>query len=161
MAIRRILVPTDFSTCSAAAMEVAIDLAKTYGAEVELLHVWMVPPSMGIEASLVVEGPGGERLSLAELVHVEAERALARAADELARRGLSRVHTRLVLGDPALKILAESERFDLIVMGTHGRGAIGHALFGSVAERVVRKSRCPVLTVRDGEPPRSSESQPA
>lgn len=157
MLVRRILAPTDFSPCSEAALEVAIDLAAKYGAELELLHVWMVPPSMGIEAELVVEGPAGEKLSLAELVHAQAEKALAQTVEALARRGVPDVRTLLVFGDPALRILEESRRFDLIVMGTHGRGAVGHTLFGSVAERVVRKAGCPVLTVRDREP-RAPES---
>ena len=76
------------------------------------------------------------------------ERLGALFTDEERRR--FRVRTALRLGSPFVEIIryARDEHADLIVMGTHGRGAIAHMLLGSVAERVVRKAACPVLTVR-------------
>jgi nucleotide-binding universal stress UspA family protein len=79
------------------------------------------------------------------------------------RRGVrleTRVLTTVVTGRPADSITdyAQAERFDLIVMGTHGRTGLSHALLGSVAERVVRKAPCPVLTVRETAPAERQEA---
>jgi nucleotide-binding universal stress UspA family protein len=150
-AIRKILVPTDFSRCADAALDYALTLGERFGATTELLHVWEVPQGIGIEAMPFVAMQGGERLSLMDFVRAEAEKSLDEKVAELKRRGVV-VSSRLVPGNAAQAILDASTGFDLIVIGTHGRGAVMHFLLGSVAERVVRKSKIPVLTVRsEGE----------
>jgi len=126
--IARILVPTDFSVSSMWALRYGEELARRFGADIILVHVQSpVPPP---EA-----GPARKEL--------EALAAL------LGERGV-RAHFALRVGGLAEEILAVGgkEHADLIVMGTHGRTGIAHVLMGSVAETVVRRSACPVLTVR-------------
>ena len=85
----------------------------------------------------------------------ELQRQVAQQESEKALRaaGLSGARTLIVAGTPFVEIVrtARAEGADLIIIGTHGRGAVAHALLGSVAEKVVRKAPCPVLTVRQGE----------
>jgi nucleotide-binding universal stress UspA family protein len=145
--IRRILVPTDFSPCSEAALEYAIHLAQRLGAELHVLHVWEVPVGIGVDAIHVVALPEGGRTSLADFVRGEAEKELGKLMSQLETRGLS-AFAKLVPGEAARQILEAAKDADLVVMGTHGRGAVAHFLLGSVAERVVRKSDTPVLTLR-------------
>ncbi len=120
---KKIVCAVDFSDQSKAALRAATDLAGRLGAELVLLHVGPVP---------------GTELG-------ELEKA-ARAA------GLSRVSSVVESGDPSTRIVefAEKGKFDLIVMGTHGRTGRMASLAGSVAENVVRRSHCPVLTLHDG-----------
>ena len=150
-AITRILVPVDFSAHSDRALRYATTLADRFNATVEVLHVVEDPFVSGAWSPEAV-APNIPEL-LADLV------AAARGKlDELKaatiRRGVrleTTVLTTVLTGKPADSIAdyARTERFDLIVMGTHGRTGLSHALLGSVAERVVRKAPCPVLTVRD------------
>jgi nucleotide-binding universal stress UspA family protein len=85
-----------------------------------------------------------------ELQRAAAEEAAQKAVQSA---GLERAQIEIVAGNPYLEIvqLAHRENADLIIVGTHGRGPVAHMLLGSVAEKVVRKSPCPVLTVREGE----------
>lgn len=147
IALRRILVPVDFSECSDAAIEHALYLRKHLDARVSLLHVWESPVYTGVESMLLIEGPSEQRMSLAEYVRTQAERAMEKLLEDLAARGEQGLEARVVAGDPASTIVDASAEHDLVVMGTHGRGVIAHLLLGSVAERVVRKARCAVLTV--------------
>lgn len=146
-AIRKILMPTDFSACSDNALEHALLLRDRFAAALELLHVWEVPQGVGVESMPFIAMQGGDRMSLMDYVRAEAEKSLNEKVEELKRRHVA-VTSRLLPGNPAHVILEASEGFDLIVLGTHGRGAVMHFLVGSVAERVVRRSRIPVLTVR-------------
>jgi len=84
-----------------------------------------------------------------------ADRLMGNLSKRLARQGV-RAHTVMLRGTPALRIIEEAKkrRADLIIMGTHGRTGLEHLLLGSVAERVVRLSPCPVLTVRIAAPRR-------
>jgi universal stress protein A len=135
--IQTILHPTDFSDRSQNALVLASSLARDYGAHLILLHV-LPRPIIGF-------GEGVIPPDLADL-RAEARTDLARLIlpdpDVVADR-------RLLEGDPATMILkiALEEPVDLIVMGTHGRSGLGRLLMGSVAESVMRRSRCPVLTV--------------
>lgn len=143
--ISRMLVPTDFSPPSALAADYAIDMARRYGATIELLHV--IEDFAG--AHFTMEGYI-DLPHVRDRIRAEAETGLA----ELARRAEAagvRVSTHLMSGNPAAAIVkhANGEASDLIVMGTHGRSGFAHLLLGSVAERVVRTAPCPVLTVRD------------
>ena len=131
--VDRILVATDFSLCSLNALGHAEDLARKVDAELILLHVEPVPIA------------GSE---LGDVAHAGAERELARTADGL-RRYHPGVRTILRAGAPDEEIVdaAATERASLLVMGTHGRTGLARALLGSVAEAVVRRAPCPVLTV--------------
>jgi nucleotide-binding universal stress UspA family protein len=130
--IQRLLVPTDFSVCSMRALRYAEELARRFGAEIVLVHV---------DESLVA------RSELAGLREAVAGEELERLVALLEKRG---VPARAVVrsGGAAEEIAEEAESADLVVMGTHGRTGLAHVLMGSVAERVVRHARCPVLTVR-------------
>jgi len=146
IAIPRILCPIDFSDVSQHALDHAIAIARWYGSTVTALHVvtenvLLQPPILFAPLDAV---NGFEQ-------HEIAETRLATWLEPARRCG---VPTRAVVehGDPARAIVrhAGPEEFDLVIVGTHGRGGFEHFMLGSVAEKVLRKSRCPVLTV----PPR-------
>jgi universal stress protein A len=143
--IERILVPSDFSPCANAALEYAIFLAERFDAGLHLLHVW--EPLHVTTPDLLWRGDGPT--ALAEVARTHAGKEMERALGRLERRGM-RARGRLETGDPYRSIirLAGDEKFDLIVMGTHGHTGLRHLISGSVAERVVRHAPCPVMTVR-------------
>jgi len=142
---RKILVPVDFSDHSDKAMAMALDLARRYEAELILLHAVHLPIPVG-------HFPGGdvtvEYGQLVEYAESAARSQLQARVDQVALG--DRARTSLRTGDPVQVILDEAERrgADLIVMGTHGRSGLSRLFMGSVAERVVRASPCPVLTAR-------------
>lgn len=141
MTVDRILVPHDFSETSAVAVRYAVALARTFGAGLHFLHVESV-------ALFPMDPPFP--LGLEEAVDVAARERLLAIVSPAEQAALQpRFITRT--GVPAVEIVryASEADADLIVMGTHGRGLIAHALLGSVAEQVVRTAPCPVLTVRD------------
>jgi universal stress protein A len=138
MNAKKILFPTDFSPASEEALRWATSLARDTGATMVIIHVEEPPMAYG----------GGE---------------LYMAADESDREELRRslvnvlpldasVHFehKLLVGDPATAIVetADNEDADLIVLGTHGRTGLTRLLMGSVAEAVVRRAKCPVLTIK-------------
>jgi nucleotide-binding universal stress UspA family protein len=143
---RRIVVPTDFSSCSDAALELAGKLARDQGAEVIAVHV----VETGHVPLNAVIHPGGDieglevRTHMARLGQHELERRLQALPIAAERK---RLH--LAEGSPAATIcqVAREVGADLIVMGTHGRTGLAHLLVGSVAERVVRTAKIPVLTL--------------
>lgn len=140
----KILVPVDFSACSAEAVRTAADLSRRYDASLTLVHAFepiLYATSEGYPFVL----PGQIESLLADNAQ-----ALDRARQDAETAGAKRVETRALQGHPANEIvdLATKGEFDLIVMGTHGRTGINHALMGSVAEKIVRTAACPVLTVR-------------
>lgn len=136
--IRTIIHPTDFSERSDHALQLACSLARDYKALLVILHV-VKKPLLGVEEGVVLPNP--------DLLSKEAEQQIARLA--LADASL-RVRHRVEQGDPATVILsvAQQSAADLIVMGTHGRSGLDRLLMGSVAEQVVRKAICPVLTIK-------------
>lgn len=140
--ITRILVPTDFSDCARRALEYSAELASKLSASVVLLHVYMPP---------IVYMPEGVWTLPDAMIDVrnDLEQALNKLAVQARELGVRQVDTAVIEGDPAHQVVkhAEKERCDLIVMGTHGRGALKHLVLGSVAEKVVRRASCPVLTV--------------
>lgn len=141
---RSILHPTDFSRASAPALRRAVALASAYRVPLLILHV-MTPPS-----PFIGEGaPPSSYLELLALARRSAKRRLAAVLARVRRAGV-RVRSIFTEGLPGDEILraARRARADLIVMGTHGRTGLSRAFMGSVADRVVRESRCPVLTVR-------------
>jgi nucleotide-binding universal stress UspA family protein len=144
IAIQKILVPTDFSQPADAALTYAKALAEKFGSRLQLLHVVAMPYAypLGAEASA---------FAMEELM-TEVEASSRKTLEELgAKVGLpaDRVSVRTTIGTPVSEILdtIANDRIDLVVMGTHGRGMVEHLLLGSVAERVVRRSPVPVLTV--------------
>jgi nucleotide-binding universal stress UspA family protein len=144
----KILAPTDFSEDSNLALGYAVTLAQKFSSEIVVVHVDQpLAPVMvselnpGLDVSTMNRiAEEGRLLALKEL-----DRTTAQLRESgIKARGLMRV------GAPFLEIInaAQSEVADLIVMGTHGRTGLAHVLMGSVAERVVNKAPCPVLTVR-------------
>lgn len=143
MHIRHILVPTDFSDGSNEAFETALALAADSGARVTLFHVHHVPASVFPDVILPMAP---------ELMH-NLEHSVELVMEQLCLRGRAKgvdVERRTAFGTTHVEIcnLAEKLDVDLIVIGTHGRGGLSHAILGSVAEKVVRRAPCPVLTVR-------------
>jgi nucleotide-binding universal stress UspA family protein len=144
--IRSILYPTDFSESSDYVFHLACALARDYGARLLVLHV--TPPPMVVYA-------GGVVLPLSDRDKEEQWDKLRRLR---ARNPRVQVEHRLAEGEPAETILrvARETGCDLILMGTHGRTGLGRLLMGSVAEQVVRKAPCPVLTVKTPLPAAAS-----
>ncbi len=146
-AVRRVLVPIDFSPSSQAALEYANFLAAKLTAALEVLHVWEPPGYVGPDALALLPvaagQPGWQRTRAEVLREVELflRRSGARPSD---------VAVRVEAGEPSDAILsaAKDGGADLIVMGTHGRTGISRLLIGSVAEAVVRRATCPVMTIR-------------
>lgn len=154
--IRRILVPTDFSECSHRALEYAELLAERFGSTIDLIYVWEVPPYIPPESMVGV--PGHDTQTLLQVAHQNAEQEMQRFTRELKERGVKIGRALLDSGDPGRTIVevADDEGYDLIIAGTHGRTGFSHLIMGSVAEKIVRHSRCPVLTVRVGETKKTS-----
>jgi universal stress protein A len=143
--VKRILLSTDLSEFSAAATPYACSMVEGFDAELHLLYVFEQ-----YTGSTYVRGlPVPEGKSEIEQLKQQVAESLATWIDadwEAKHRTLRATGE----GRPSVEILryADENKIDLIVMGTHGRSGIAHALLGSVAEKVVRKSSCPVLTVR-------------
>ena len=151
LAIRTILHPTDFSERSQDAFGLACALARDYGARLIVLHVADVP-TVAYGEGIVPPNPEESRAAAQE----QLDRLRVPRADVRAER-------RLEQGDPVTEILrvAREAGADLIVLGTHGRTGLGRLLMGSVAEQVVRRAACPVLTVRTPFPETAPEARPA
>jgi nucleotide-binding universal stress UspA family protein len=140
---RTVLCPTDFSPCSKDAFQVAAELARSRAAHLVVLHVVPVPlktlgGTQGVPA-------GTEEIALKER---EAQLAALKAPEGVP------METRLEVGDAVETILriARETGSELIALGTHGRTGVRRILLGSVAEQVLRRATCPVLTVRGAEP---------
>jgi nucleotide-binding universal stress UspA family protein len=144
---RNILLPVDFSEPSGELLEYAAALAARLEANLDVLHVWEPPvplPPLGVADSAAVDP------ALPELVKQDAQQGIEQFVAQARQRGINLRAARLESGPPAQTIveIAKTGGYDLIVIGTHGRTGIVHALLGSVAERVVRHAPCPVLSVR-------------
>jgi len=137
---RKILVATDFSEGSDVAIDRAIEMAGQSGAAVEIMHVVEVAEEFPFGTAYFTADYG----ALYARVHLE----LSRRADRFRAAGLA-CETKIVDGSASTEIAARGKAIgaDLIVVGTHGRTGLAHAMVGSVAERVVRRASCPVLTV--------------
>jgi universal stress protein A len=152
--ITRILVPTDFSETSDAALRYARTLAETFSASLHLVHAFEDPYAAGALAPEVYGAvPQELRDSALQLAATNLDERLS-TADRDRFRGT----TAVVMGAPAAAIVkyATDHGIDLIVMGTHGRGGVAHLLLGSVAEKVVRTAPCPVLSVREPATPKTT-----
>lgn len=145
--IQRILVPIDFSAASRTALEHAAALAKAFDASIDILHVWEPAPAVTPAQLGWMAADAGTFCARIERELAErAEALVAEVAPDL--RG--RIRIVVEAGYVAHTILGrlETEPYDLVVMGTHGRRGLKHLVLGSVAERLVRQAPCPVLTTR-------------
>ena len=156
IALKRILAPTDFSNTSAAAMRYAVAFARAFQAKLHVLHVeprhdleLLVEQQLAVERVMAAQTGTPATLRnvarelLAKVLTPEEERD-ARAEFVLRASGRGGVYMEIVR-------YAKEREIDLIVMGTHGHGFAAHMLMGNVAEKVVRRAPCPVLTVRPDE----------
>jgi nucleotide-binding universal stress UspA family protein len=142
---KKILVPTDYSEMSLAALDYALTFSQMFGAQIYLFHTLDTIPVLSLESmdltteSVIYETEQNAKSDLHDF-------RLSRIGEipnlvELVRKGIAE--------DEIVK-LAREENFDLIIMATHGRSGIAHVLMGSVAEKVVQRSPAPVLTVKPG-----------
>lgn len=143
--IKKVLVPIDFSDYSKSALKYAVNFAKSFSAEIILIYVVepvIYPPdfSMGQIAIPSMNSEWDERAK---------EELQKLAKSEIP--GESPVKTIIKTGKPFVEIIetAKEENIDLIIIATHGHSGVEHILFGSTAEKVVRKAPCPVLTLRE------------
>jgi nucleotide-binding universal stress UspA family protein len=145
---KKILFAVDLSEVSPKLVPYVKEMAVTFGAEVHLLFVARILQHF---TSIYVPHPSVNKFE-AEVVK-GAEKRLQEFVDEHFRDDSPKAQ--VVLGDPAAEILnyAQTEGIDLIIIGTHGRKGLEHIIFGSVAERVVKKSPVPVLTVNPYKEP--------
>ncbi len=142
----KVLLPTDFSECSSEAARVARSLAERFGARLLVLHVLDEPAAL--DPMFRWDVP-------VELLRSRMEQYAQEHMDAYLSKhfsGFENFDTMLAAGIPWREILkiAREKKFDLIVIGTHGRTGVEHAIFGSTAEKVVRMAPCPVLSVRLG-----------
>lgn len=142
--LKKILVPTDFSEHSNKALLYGAELAAKFGAELHVMHaIEMTPLAYGEGAYF----PPETEAELTAAASSQLDSLHIPMANDVT------VVRKILHGHPFVETIRYSKEnnIGLIVIGTHGRGAIAHMLLGSVAEKVVRKAPCPVLTVRDKE----------
>jgi len=142
----KILLPSDFSDCSADAARAARRLADRLGSRLVVLHVLDEPAAL--DPMFRGEVP-------LELLRGRMEQYAREGMEGFLAahfQGIANVETRIASGIPYREIIREARESgaDLIVIGTHGRTGVEHVIFGSTAEKVVRMAPCPVLTVRQG-----------
>jgi nucleotide-binding universal stress UspA family protein len=145
--ITNVLVATDFSETSASALNYGREFARTFGATLHVLHI--------VENALMWAGPEAAGIDFVQVqaeLEAEARKKMDRIVTAEDRAQLNAV-TAVRTGSPALDVAAyaKAEGIDIILVGTHGRGMIGHLLMGNVAEKLVRIAPCPVLTVHHPE----------
>ncbi len=137
---KKILIPTDGSEYTKAAVRKGLEMAKAAGAEVTALYV--------VDQTSFINFPMDSTIvSVYTLLEREGEEAMEYVKKEAEALGV-KVTTRIEEGSPSRKIVDLSAEHDLVVMGTLGRTGFSKLLLGSVAERVVRFAKCPVLVVR-------------
>jgi nucleotide-binding universal stress UspA family protein len=144
--LKKILLPTDLSEYSRHALPYALELARSYGATLHLVHVveaqWAGPLASA-------EFPGQVEDAL-KYNREAGEKALRKMKEDIKEVA---VETHVLVGAPHVEIvrLARREKMDLVVLATHGRTGLAHALIGSVAEKVVQMAPCPVLSIKNPE----------
>jgi len=140
---KKILVPTDFSEGSGKAVHFATAIALEHGASIELMHAFEIPSVAFLEGSMIATP------AMVADISGLAQKQLDVAADQIREAGVE-VSAHLLQGVAYTEITRAAQDLgcDLVVMSTHGRTGLRHALIGSVAERVVRTAPIPVLTLR-------------
>jgi nucleotide-binding universal stress UspA family protein len=138
MHVKKILFPTDFSTIADQALDYAATLAKENGAKLLIVHIAELPAAYGA-GEMYYGIPEPDTDELLRMLH-----------NVVPRNPPVDHEYRLLKGDPAREIVrvAKDDTVDLIVMSTHGRTGLGRVLMGSIAEAVVRRAHCPVLTLK-------------
>lgn len=140
----KILVPVDFLPHSAEAVRQAMELAAQHSAEVVLLYAYEPGQYPATPGDVIYDAEQLQHMTRKERARLDAVRRDADPSGQL------RITSRIAQGTPVRAIIeaATQEAVDLIVMGTHGRTGFGRAVLGSVAEQVMRRARCPVLTIK-------------
>jgi nucleotide-binding universal stress UspA family protein len=140
-AFKHILVPTDFGEPASRALDLAIALASKFESKLTLFHASWMPPTADVAYGKGLPWPTDAYVQ-------EAEKELAKVASRT-REQFPQIESSVVKGEPWEEILraAKERGADLIVMGTHGRRGLSRVFLGSVAEKVVRLSPIPVLTI--------------
>ena len=144
MKVEKILFPTDFSEGSFHALPYAVDLAGHYNAKLYIIHI-LYDIARATESHI----PHVSMDELYKEMSIWAEKEMQRCCIEEIR-GIPGVEKKVLRGIPYEEIIrfAADEKIDMIVMGTYGRVGLERFIFGSTAERVVRRAPCPVMTVR-------------
>ncbi len=143
--IKKILVPIDFSDYSKSSLRFAVNFVKLFHAELYIIYVVepvIYPPDFSMGQIAIPS------------VDLEMDKRAVEELNKLAQKEIPKeikVHPIVKTGKPFLEIIdtAAEESIDLIIIATHGHTGVEHLLFGSTAEKVVRKAPCPVLTLRD------------
>ncbi|HKO50161.1 MAG TPA: universal stress protein [Polyangiaceae bacterium] len=151
ISMRKILVPVDLSPAGMPLLERAREFAGTFSATIDLLYVWTPPVMLAPEA--LITGVGVTEQPFLEWLGNSAREHLDKFENQAREAGIAIARSHCELGDPASTIVdhAKAGGYDLMVLGTHGRTGLSHALIGSVAEKVVRRAPCAVLTVRTAD----------
>lgn len=143
MSFKNILVPTDGSEYTKAAIGTAVDLAKTLGSKITAAYV--------LDQTVFVNMPMDSAvMNTYTLLKKEGENAVS-YVEELCQKNGVECETVIGEGSPVKFIIEASNKYDLIIMGTLGRTGFSKLMMGSVAERVVRYSNCPVMVIRSKE----------
>lgn len=147
MGIRRILIPIDYSEHSKAALAYGAELAVAFGAALDVVHVWDRPSY--VTDAVMVQRPGEAHKPIGELIRENAQKDMNEFMADITLPSGVPTQSRLLSGDPAATLIHELKKgeHDLVVLSTHGRTGFAHLLLGSIAEKVVRMSPVPVLTV--------------
>lgn len=142
--IKNILLPTDFSKTSLAAAEYAVNLAMQYGAKIHLLYVLEKTPPI-----LTIRTLDLSREKILESIETDAKSKLDKTIEKIKKHGNVEIIPALRKGIDYEEILnySKEKKIDVIVIATHGRTGLLHTLLGSVAEKVIRYSKTPVLVI--------------
>lgn len=152
MKLQKILVPTDFSEISKTALDYALSFCQKFpNTSIKLLHVWEPPYYLGSEVLVINPPMGGVHQNVVDFIQERCKEQMKEVLKNLPPE--LEVTSEIVTGDIADKVqeIATQEKFDFIIVGTHGRKGLAHLFLGSVAEKIIRSAPCPVLTVRTPE----------
>ena len=147
MGIRRIMIPIDYSENSKAALTYGAEFASGFGASLDIVHVWDRPTYL--TDAVMVQRPGEAHKPIGELIRENAEHDMHEFLSQITLPPGLVKNSRLLAGEPASALIAELKKgeHDLVILSTHGRTGFAHLLLGSIAEKLVRMSPVPVLTV--------------
>jgi len=138
--VTHVLVPTDFSPSSLPAFRYAVEWAKVFEAELTLLHVHSLQPGLDIDAGIAQKYLDEQR----KVARKELEKFLTEARQQVPKASMELVAG---LASESICQVAREKKCDLIIMGTHGWTGFNRVLFGSVADRVIQRAPCPVLSI--------------